>query len=88
MGIQERLFRAEAAEENKQHEKTRLRTKDMSRIQGRKNLHFSNNCQGIVTVHVQHDCELLALHMQLWGAKNSGKLPGQASIGIKVHRCR
>ena len=33
MGIQERIFRAEAAEQDKQHEKGMLRTKDASRRQ-------------------------------------------------------
>lgn len=31
VGIQERLFRAAAVKQNKQHEKARLRTKDISR---------------------------------------------------------
>jgi len=35
VGIQERLFRAEAVEQNKQHEKARLRTEDSSRRRGK-----------------------------------------------------
>jgi len=31
VGIQERLFRADAVEQDKQHEKAKLRTKDISR---------------------------------------------------------
>ena len=46
MGIQERLFRAAAVKQDKQHEKARLRAKDISRRKTKKIAHGSdwNKC--------------------------------------------
>ena len=42
VGIQDRLFRAEVVEQDKQHEKARLRTKDISRRKVKGMVHSSD----------------------------------------------